>query len=139
MKKIAINVKYGGFGLSDEALILYAQKKGLTLYRYYIPSVREKIYHKVDLHFLGDESGWHTMFSTKDCGPTATSQELEWFDTYNIERDDSDLIAVIEQLGESANGRSACLKIVEIPDDVQWRIEDYDGLEHIAEIHRTWH
>jgi len=27
---------------------------------------------------------------------------------------------------------------VEIPDDVKWHIHEYDGLEHVAEDHRTW-
>ena len=26
----------------------------------------------------------------------------------------------------------------EIPDDVNWYIAEYDGIEHIAERHRTW-
>ena len=30
------------------------------------------------------------------------------------------------------------LKVVEIPDDINWYIEEYDGLEHVAERHRTW-
>ena len=32
----------------------------------------------------------------------------------------------------------AQLKIVEIPDDVKWIVEEYDGIELIAEVHRTW-
>jgi hypothetical protein len=32
----------------------------------------------------------------------------------------------------------ARLKIIEIPDDIEWHIEEYDGLEHIDENHRTW-
>jgi hypothetical protein len=36
------------------------------------------------------------------------------------------------------NGDFAELKVVEIPDDVQWQIEEYDGKEWIAEKHRTW-
>ena len=32
----------------------------------------------------------------------------------------------------------AKLKIVEIPDDVEWIIEEYDGKEWIAEDHRRW-
>jgi hypothetical protein len=28
--------------------------------------------------------------------------------------------------------------VIEIPDDVEWIIVDYDGMEHIAEKHRTW-
>jgi hypothetical protein len=27
---------------------------------------------------------------------------------------------------------------VDIPDDVNWYIEEYDGNEHVAERHRTW-
>jgi hypothetical protein len=60
--------------------------------------------------------------------------------TYDIEikRNDPILIEIVEQLGEAANGRFAELKVVEIPDDVVWGIEEYDGNEWIAEKHRTW-
>jgi len=57
---------------------------------------------------------------------------------YSTRRDDPDLIAVIEELGSEANGRSAELRIVEIPLDIEWHIEEYDGREHVAETHRTW-
>ena len=30
------------------------------------------------------------------------------------------------------------LAIVEIPDGIEWEIDDYDGIETIAETHRTW-
>jgi hypothetical protein len=30
------------------------------------------------------------------------------------------------------------LKIVEVPADVEWVIDVYDGNEHVAEAHRTW-
>lgn len=48
------------------------------------------------------------------------------------------LLKTIEALRENANGTYAKLKIVEIPDEVEFTIEEYDGLEHIAEQHRTW-
>jgi len=41
-------------------------------------------------------------------------------------------------MGSNADGDHAELKVVEIPDDVEYLIEEYDGLEHIAEAHRTW-
>lgn len=53
-------------------------------------------------------------------------------------RDDKDLVEVVEELGGEASGGCADLKIVEVPDDVKWHIEEYDGLEHVAEVHRTW-
>jgi hypothetical protein len=56
----------------------------------------------------------------------------------DLARDDPDLVAVVEELGNQANGRHAELKVVDIPDDVNWCIEEYDGREWVAERHRTW-
>ena len=68
---------------------------------------------------------------------------LEW-DKYGFEykeehkRTDPKLIEVIEKLGEEADGRHDRLVVVEVPDDVNWYIDDYDGVETIREHHRTW-
>ena len=57
----------------------------------------------------------------------------------SIARDDPDLIAVIECLGSVASsGRYSKLQIITIPNDVDWEVKDYDGVEWIAEKHRTW-
>lgn len=57
----------------------------------------------------------------------------------DIARDDPALIKTIEDLGaEKCRDWAANLKIVDIPDDVEWQIEEYDGAEWIAEQHRTW-
>lgn len=49
------------------------------------------------------------------------------------------LIAALEEFGlEKASGVISRLKIVEIPDGVTWRIDDYDGLEVIREESRVW-
>jgi hypothetical protein len=53
---------------------------------------------------------------------------------YSIERDDPYLVQVVEELGESANGKYSQLKVVEIPDDVNWYIHDYDGVENIKSL-----
>lgn len=55
-----------------------------------------------------------------------------------IPRNCQRLLAVVKQLGERASGPYARLKIVTIPDDVQWEIHEYDGMEWVAEAHRTW-
>jgi hypothetical protein len=49
------------------------------------------------------------------------------------------VVQVVEELGpEEASADFASLKIVEVPDDVEWIIEEYDGAEWIAEKHRRW-
>ena len=55
-----------------------------------------------------------------------------------IERHDPALIQAVEELGSKANGSHAELSVVEIPDGVDYIVEEYDGMEHIAEAHRTW-
>ena len=57
---------------------------------------------------------------------------------YDIPRDCPVLVAMIEEQGDAINGAFSDLRIVEIPDDVRWYIDEYDGMEHVAERHRTW-
>ena len=56
----------------------------------------------------------------------------------DIPRDDPYLVKIVRELGMSANGAHANLKIVEVPGDVDWMISEYDGAEWVAEVHRTW-
>jgi hypothetical protein len=59
-----------------------------------------------------------------------------------IERDDPDLVAVVETLGVLATRRPyTSLKAVEVPmwlREKGWYIVDDDGFEHIAEKCSTW-
>ena len=48
------------------------------------------------------------------------------------------LVECVEKLGEDADGDFAELKVVDIPDDVEYTIEEYDGIEWVSEKHRTW-
>jgi hypothetical protein len=59
-------------------------------------------------------------------------------DYHDIERDDPVLVGLVEELGDEVNTRFSQLKIVEIPDGIEWTICEYDGLEWVAEAHRTW-
>ena len=56
----------------------------------------------------------------------------------DIRRDDPMLIKTIEILGEKANDSFSKLKVVDIPDEVEWVLQEVDGAEWIAEKHRTW-
>lgn len=57
---------------------------------------------------------------------------------YDIPRDDPILVEMVETMGDQVNGSCSDLRIVEIPDDVNWQVDEYDGHEWVAEVHRTW-
>lgn len=67
-----------------------------------------------------------------------TGQDSKKLYDREIQRNDPMLIHVVEKLGEKADDKYARLKIVEIPDGVDWEVEEYDGKEWVSEVHRTW-
>jgi hypothetical protein len=58
--------------------------------------------------------------------------------TNDIKRDDPNLVLLVSVLGSKANDDYSKLKVVAIPAEVNWQIEEYDGNEVVAEEHRTW-
>lgn len=119
--KVAINRCYGGFSLSEEAFDMLLKLKGVD-------------YEKVKgPHFsLVGHDYYHTGYAGDDDHYISEH-------TYTSNRNDDDLIAVIMQLGDKANGRCADIAIVDVPDDVEWEVDEYDGKEWVAEVHRTWY
>lgn len=128
--KVAINHCFGGFGLSIAGIKRYAKLKGITIYPY-----RDAIGMR---HMARIEDDLFVHWATVPVPDGGEAPDGTYWSEYNIKRDDPALIATIEQLGKKANGRCAELCVVEIPDGVDYTIEEYDGREHIAEAHRTW-
>lgn len=58
---------------------------------------------------------------------------------YSSDRSNPKLVECVEKLGKEASGRYANLKVVEIPDGVEYDIEEYDGLETVEEKHHSWY
>jgi hypothetical protein len=111
--KIVINKCYGGYGLSHKAIMRYGELKGINL-------------------VTDENSRYRDVY-------VDTIKNENYFSEHEIERNDPTLVQVVEELSEKASGPHAELKVVEIPDDVKWKIEEYDGVEWVAEQHRTWH
>jgi hypothetical protein len=86
---------------------------------------------------IASSSDWDNMNSEQRRAWNEAYGKQVFFDGF-IDRTDPALIAVVEELGYEASGGFADLKVVEIPDDVTWQIEEYDGSEWVAEVHRTW-
>ena len=81
----------------------------------------------------------HGGFSLSEEAFKELGLKWEGYGYPEMERNDPKLVACVEKLGsEKAGGGFAQLKIVEVPDNVDWYIEEYDGMEWVAERHRTW-
>lgn len=138
--KVVINVCFGGgrFGLSPEAL-LWMYEKG---YRENLCSIEEYYGKNNEGSYLRDIIGWEKYLISKEKRDTGlvifTPDKKHILNEYRIKRNEPLLVQCIEQLGTKANGDYSKLKIVEIPDNIEYTIEEYDGREHIAEVHRTW-
>jgi hypothetical protein len=136
--KVVINKCFGGFGLSPRGYEAYAKKKGKKCY--FFENIGEGGKIDLDIYYRKEASELNGLFFTAADTPNLTKvnygDHVIW--AHDIPRDDPDLIAIIEELGEAANSGVSELKIIEIPDGTEYTIEEYDGIEHIAEVHRTW-
>ena len=131
MKKVVYNASYGGYGLSPIATYAIAKRKGLN------PSIyierENNLFQKINLnelkYFDGDED---IFISIKDVGDFFEGNLYNEDIIYNaidLPRTDKDLVSVVEDLAEKANGLHANLRIKVVKD--KYRILEYDGSETV--------
>ncbi len=108
--KVVLNKCFGGFSISQEAAELMS-KNGCE-------RAKKELEESKDDSFYG-----YGYVEGMDGGYDRTS-------TY--------LINAVETLGKKSWGRCAELKVVEIPDGIEYDIADYDGIETLHEKHRSW-
>jgi hypothetical protein len=144
--KVVINKCFGGFELSVPAMKRLAELKGRECY--FFTEARDKdgrfdFENMVRLSDKEAEKRFYYAYDVPSLDGLTKDERAEHYIYFNdISRTDPDLITVIDELGAGhrtgASGPLASLKIIEIPDDVEYLIDEYDGNEHIAEFHRTW-
>jgi len=116
VRRVVINTCHGGFALSHEAILRWHELQGIPVYHRSLPDSMMVIYYR-DPAYTD-----HSVWSEDD-----------------IDRDDPYLVRVVQEMGgDRAGGPYSELKIVEIPESVAWQIQEYDGMEWVAEQHRTW-
>ena len=115
MPKVVVNACFGGFGLSHDAIMRYGEIANLNL-----------------IHVEGEHRYSCSYYKN------GIKDDDNYFCDSDIERDDPLLVQVVEELGEEASGDLSELRIAEVPEGVDWYIDDYDGVETVREIHRTW-
>jgi hypothetical protein len=102
--KVVYNARHGGFGLSLKAAKALAARKGWEMVVDTSPSGWQTWHVKGDKHYRGPAD--------------------------LVQRHDPDLVAVVEELGDEANGDSAKLRIEEIR--LGYSISNYDGMERVT-------
>ena len=141
--KIVVNRCYGGFSLSGAAIIRFGELKGFTPYFYnlYQSDSRGDMYRNVKCARAPSLiTGYYTVtkeYLGEKCDGKIV-HAAEKIRDRDIPRNDPDLVRVVEELGDAANGAFAELNVIEIPDGVNWVIAEYDGMERVEEVHRSW-
>ena len=108
--KVVINACYGGFSLSDEATRAYLTRKG------------KQWREQTDPRYPSFGPSFYLLDG---------SEEGEHFSSRDINRSDPDLLAVVEEMGDAADGRCARLEVEELAAGTLYVIDEYDGLESI--------
>lgn len=121
MVKVVLNACYGGFGLSETAILRYGEIKGLNLAKIQT------------IHGEGED-----QFTSEHYSINGVDDPDHYFYHGDLDRTDPVLVQVVEELGEAACDWASSLRIADVPDDAKWYIDDYDGIETIREEHRTW-
>lgn len=124
-QKIVI-AEYGVFEPGEDAIRAYAARKGLEIH--------DAVTHWMFRHY------WKVPADQRPENPDSDYEKRYLFDPKDIPRDDADLVAVVEEMGEAANTKHCTLAVVEVPYGVKWYIdtETLSFGEQVAEQHRTW-
>ena len=146
--KVVINKCHGGFGLSEAAYEKLIEW-GVPVRKY----IEEQHDEKTGLFTREPQNEGEVIFD-RELTPAEESSFAALYHKYKGKsrinqrywdcwtRDNRAhplVVRVVEELGsERASSDVAKLEVVEIPDGVEYEVEEYDGLEHIAEVHRTW-
>ena len=143
--KLVINKCFGGFGLSHECVMRYGELAGKKMFAY-INYRNEKgnIDFKKYIEYHGEEKNRMecVFYFTKKMTEKQLANSDKWgkfyFSDRNVGRHDPFLVQAVKELGEKANGGFADLKVIEIPDGVEYEIDEYDGIETVHEKHESW-
>lgn len=135
MAKIVYNACYGGFGLSEKAVLRYCEIKGMQCYP-------EKQNSLVTTYWTVPATERTGILSADDFGiasiedrqaSNARYRELTLYPS-SIARGDPALVQVIEELGDAANGPFSALRIEAVPAGERYRIDEYDGNESVMTV-----
>lgn len=160
--KIVINNDYGGYSLSPLAIKRFAEITGQSCYFFNKNYTKDGLYgnyYEISLEEANktlfctvfnvkNPNDYLSKFHKKDHKSKTKEEIIEenkiWNQIYldlrmfSEDRTNPLLLQIVEELGDKADGSCASLKIIDIPDDMEYEIEEYDGKEWVSEIHNRW-
>lgn len=146
---IAISRSFGGYQLSLACILQWCVLMAQPIY-VYRPMVKadgtidwEGRNYVLDMCNRARVPTHHLLFTTERVG---LGSIVDYEQLYPkavdineiIPRTSPTLHGCIRLLGEDAAAEHCTLKLVDIPDDVKYTIENYDGRESVHEDHRIW-
>jgi hypothetical protein len=149
--KVVVNRNNRFFDLSVLAIKRIAELNGVNYY--FFKSIYNKesgIYEYEPIVLKNTDSTWSNyVFNVNNpndykCEDYGNDEAMEREDSIYInnlwyDRSNPILIQVVEELGEKASTVYSKLEIIEIPDGIEYEIENKDyGYEYIYEKHRIW-
>ena len=139
--KILVNRCYGGFNISDEAFEEYLNRTGQVFYKRKSKWSSLDSLDSFDYYKVSPEE-YDKIYQEETTNKVSSDGHIQSNELYltssDISRTDPILIQIVEEMGEKSFGMCSEIEVVNIPDDIKYTIEEYDGNEHIAEAHRTW-
>ncbi len=127
--KFVLNKCYGGYSLSPQAALL-CYERGLgnaTPVAEFYGNKGSAVAQDLARFRENPQTSWIAF----------TPDGLHVLDTRPRDRSNPILVAVVEELGQAANGQCADLRVVDVP-EVAYEIDEYDGIETIQSPRVTY-
>ena len=126
MQRVVYNSKFGGFGVHDDAVMWVRENKDALSDEYTETDIMEFVNATIAGEYYSDGSGPKHQYRNY---------------TSDISRDNELLADVVTNETDydgQINGSHANLSVAEVPDGVEWEIDEYDGNETVREKAETF-
>ncbi|KGL43026.1 hypothetical protein EP56_08530 [Listeriaceae bacterium FSL A5-0209] len=139
--KLVVNRCYGGYGLSSKAILRVLELKGETVFAY-VQTDKNLEREAENLKAIDKdykEGFWDKIYYFREPLDLCENGDISFdelrykneIDVY-FDREDKDLVQIVEELDAEASTNLSELEVLEIPDNHEYYIDDYDGVERIV-------
>jgi len=128
VQRVVYNSCFGGFGVKNDVVRWVRENR----------SRLEEEYDDTEVEQLAERTLPGEMYPD---GSGPRDERSDYIGDLYIDRDNELLAHIVSGQSEytgRVNGRHSSLYVAEVPDDVKWTIDRYDGRERVEEKSRTF-